>query len=399
MDTPSSDQHRRVTLKSGLLHLSWMQQDRYSLDQLASFATRRNPRRGFLFVSKVLGRHWPVEAQTQATVMARLADRIPPDLEGPVLLVGMAETAVALGAGVFEAYARRTRRQDLVFLHTTRFNLNHPIFLEFQEGHSHASRHLLYTPHDPALAQRLTGARTVVLIDDEVSSGNTFANLAAALHARLPGLSRVVTVSLMDWSRGPPRPAWPHTPSDHTDKLPLPGTAVRLTLGTHRFEPVPGLVAPVMPNVDGNGADKTALLALNDGRLGLGAPISLDPTWVEALSPPAPARVLVLGNGEFVHRPALLAQALQARGHRVWCQAITRSPVQQGGAIRQIWETRDPVEDDIPHWIYNVDPADYDRILVCYDTPPTSAEPQRALREALGAEAVFFPAQAGEEAG
>lgn len=396
MTDPDLPFRQHVSLKSGLLTLAWAQQDRFSLDDLTSFAVRRNPRRGFLFVSKVLGRHWPVAARTQAAVTARLADRIAPDIEGPVVMIGMAETAVALGAGVFEAYAIRTGREDLLYLHTTRFRLRHRLLLSFQEGHSHASRHLLYQPPDPLLAQRLHAARTVILIDDEISSGDTMVNLAHALVERLPSIRRLITVSLMDWSLGPVRTDFPYTPSDHTDRLPRPGHAVRLILGSHRFEANPGLVAAEMPAVEGNGADKTDVLPVNDGRLGIGAPVPLAPSLAARVGPARRGRVLVLGNGEFVHRPARLAQALEAQGHQVWCQAITRSPVQQGGAIRQVQETRDPVDDGIPHWIYNVDRSDYDKILICYETPPALAEVQAPLWQALAAEPVFFSDDAPE---
>ena len=65
---------------------------------LFGFAERRNPKRAFLFVSNVLGRHVPVVPSAAAAAMQTLADLVPPDLPGPVLVVGMAETAIALTA-------------------------------------------------------------------------------------------------------------------------------------------------------------------------------------------------------------------------------------------------------------------------------------------------------------
>lgn len=50
-----------------------------------------------------------------------LAAEIPPDLPGPVLVIGMAETAVGLGAGVHRAFS--TTRSDSVYLISTR----HPL--------------------------------------------------------------------------------------------------------------------------------------------------------------------------------------------------------------------------------------------------------------------------------
>ncbi len=72
------------------------------LDSLFDIAERRNPKRAFLFVSKVLGRHIPVSPATMRNVYRQLAERFPADLPGPVLFIGMAETAVGLAAGVFQ---------------------------------------------------------------------------------------------------------------------------------------------------------------------------------------------------------------------------------------------------------------------------------------------------------
>lgn len=72
------------------------------LDSLFDIAERRNPKRAFLFVSKVLGRHIPVSPAAMRNVYRQLAERFPADLPGPVLFIGMAETAVGLAAGVFQ---------------------------------------------------------------------------------------------------------------------------------------------------------------------------------------------------------------------------------------------------------------------------------------------------------
>ena len=73
------------------------------LEQLCGFAARRNPRRGFLFVSRVLGRHLPTRPRVMRDAQLRLARRIPVDLPGPVVVLGLAETAIALAQGVHAA--------------------------------------------------------------------------------------------------------------------------------------------------------------------------------------------------------------------------------------------------------------------------------------------------------
>ena len=78
-----------------------------------------------------------------------------------------------------------------LFLHTTRYRVGDGPLIEFEEAHSHAPRQFLHTPVDPELRALLLAARTLVLVDDEASTGNTFVNLAAACRRLNPGLERV----------------------------------------------------------------------------------------------------------------------------------------------------------------------------------------------------------------
>lgn len=92
-----------------------------ALDELFDVAERRNPKRAFLFVSKVLGRHIPVKPSVMRAVYQQLAALFPACDQGPVLFIGMAETAVGFGAGVFDEV--RGNVSDPVYLTSTR----HPV--------------------------------------------------------------------------------------------------------------------------------------------------------------------------------------------------------------------------------------------------------------------------------
>lgn len=171
------------------------------LDELFDIAERRNPKRAFLFVSKVLGRHIPVSPKKMRETYQKLASQFPDSLEGPVLFIGMAETAVGLGAGIFDEV--RDRFQQAIYLTSTR----HPVdkgelLCEFKENHSHATDHLLYLPKTAEQRQWVQQAKTVVLIDDEATTGNTFINLLSALRedGGLTHIKQVIAVTLTDWS-------------------------------------------------------------------------------------------------------------------------------------------------------------------------------------------------------
>ena len=91
-----------VHLPTGQLTLSGVAPEQVSA--LCDFAARANPRRGFLIVSKVLGRHLPTAPEALRAAAADLAVQIPGDLPGPVLMCGMAETATGLAQAVWASW-------------------------------------------------------------------------------------------------------------------------------------------------------------------------------------------------------------------------------------------------------------------------------------------------------
>src|SRR5262245_26328094 len=101
-----------VPLRCGTLTLR-IEQSELPLEELCDFASRRNRKRGFLFVSKVLGKHIPVRPSRMADVHTRLARKLL-EVPGPVVLIALAETATGLGQGIFERMLQLTGRDDLL---------------------------------------------------------------------------------------------------------------------------------------------------------------------------------------------------------------------------------------------------------------------------------------------
>ncbi|MEV1741492.1 phosphoribosyltransferase domain-containing protein, partial [Pseudomonas aeruginosa] len=247
----------RAQLKRGLLEVK-VEDTVLPPADLFGFAERRNPKRAFLFVSKVLGRHIPVRPSVMAASFESLAAEIPPDLPGPVLVIGMAETAVGLGAGVHRAFS--TTRSDSVYLISTRHPLGTDLFARFEEEHSHASAHLIHMPVDPEIREAMLQARSLVLVDDEASTGKTFVNLHRALvEAGLSKIERIVTCVLTDWSAGAVRKTIGES-----------ATAVSLMQGSYQFHENPAAPPPEMPDVGAVSIGEWPLSADKDwGRLGV----------------------------------------------------------------------------------------------------------------------------------
>ncbi|MBB4313686.1 phosphoribosyltransferase domain-containing protein [Roseospira marina] len=371
-----------VCLAGGTLQVNVDRSD-LALDDLCGFASRRNPKRPFIFVSRVLGRHLPVQPRVMRMIHRKLAAKLPNDLPGPVVVIGMAETAIALGHGIQDAWQTLAGRQDLLFLHSTRYRLaDHRVLARFEESHSHATGHLIYEPAAPADAALFAACRTLVLVDDEASTGSTFIALADVCRRHMPHLSQIACVTITDWMGHARR-------EEVRAELPAPTVFLSLLEGRHSFSAASDARAPRMPDVTGNGEVKDALIPVNWGRLGLRTPRPL-PDHVAAIRARRGERILVLGTGEFVYPPFQLARRLAGMGADVRVQATTRSPIQEGTEIQGILEFPDAYNDGIPNFLYGVRNGQYDRVLVCYETPPETA--QTGLLATLGAEPVFFNA-------
>jgi len=335
------------------------------LDDLLGFAARANAKRGFLFVSKVLGKHWPVRPQRMFDIHARLAAGVPAT-PGPVLFIAMAETAVGLGQGVFEAWLRAHPGQQALFLQTTRYRVGDGPIIEFEEAHSHAPRQFLHLPAGDHEQGLLRGARTIVLVDDEASTGNTFLNLTQACRRLNPDLAQVHLAVLANFMGAAATDAL-------TARFGLPATMGALVAGAYRFIPAncPVDAAPAQ-RYDAQ-AERGASTAF--GRLGLArvlrTPAALADRLAATIARDEP--VLVLGTGEFMHASTLLGAALERRGLDVVVQSTTRSPILTWGAVGHALTFPDNYGEGIPNFVYNVAPGQYRHVLVCHETPAGDA--------------------------
>ncbi|WP_039057660.1 phosphoribosyltransferase domain-containing protein [Enterobacter sp. Bisph1] len=361
------------TLSGGTIQVN-REQGEIALADLFEIAERRNPKRAFLFVSKVLGRHIPVAPSVMRQAYRQLAKRFPATLPGPVLFIGLAETAVGLGAGLFDEV--HPRFAEAVYLTSTRHPVDGEMLCEFKEAHSHATDHLLYLPDDSELQRQVTQARTLVMIDDEATTGNTFLNLLLALIAtgKLQQLERAVAVTLTDWSN-----------NALAERSPLPVTSVSLVSGQWRWAPFPDAPVPVMPAVNITARGKWPIAAKQSwGRKGMCK--STDDLGAEVTTL-CDERVLVLGTGEFVWQPFLLAERLAANGAQVLFSATTRSPIAPGHAIQSALAFSDNYGLGIANFLYNVVHQRFDRVLLCTETPAASVD-----RHLLNALAEIAPA-------
>ncbi len=152
-------------------------------------ALRRNPKRVHLVVSPALAKHVPVAPSLVVTAARDLADLVAAACPTPPqLVVGLAETATGLAGLVADALA------PVDYIHSTRMPgsaAGHR--LSFREPHSHATEHELR----PSTRAFLEGRSSVVLVDDELTTGTTLGELVRALSS-IASLRQVVVATLVD---------------------------------------------------------------------------------------------------------------------------------------------------------------------------------------------------------
>ena len=113
----------------------------------------------------------------------------------------MAETAVGLSAGVHQVL--QARYPQAILLNSTRHAQAAELLTTFREDHSHASVHLIYQSDDSTLQANVENAKTLIMVDDEASTGNTCQNVVNALRqAGMSKLEQVHLATLVDWSLG-----------------------------------------------------------------------------------------------------------------------------------------------------------------------------------------------------
>jgi adenine/guanine phosphoribosyltransferase-like PRPP-binding protein len=338
-----------VELQTGLLQIS-VHNARYPLEKLLTFGARQNPKRRYLFISKVLGKYVPCLPSDMRETYQTLAKVVEQAVSFPHLtwVLGVAETATGLGAGVAQEL-KRSGLEDVIYSHTTRCDLDRDINFSITEAHSHAPSHLIYRL-DSTLAERQI--ESVVIVDDEISTGKTLEQLSRKLQQNLPQLKTIVWVSLVNWlsmeQRETYRKAYPE----------LTFTFISLLDGSYQFYAdeqfplqLPDKTASGISSANSrDDIGRTGYLATAEPEVSFYTPqgIRLD---TRQLNPTE--KYTVIGTGEFTYQPFLFAENLQEEGVDVIFQSTGRSPVLEGAGITSKQSFFDEAQKGV-YYLYNL---------------------------------------------
>lgn len=165
-------------------------------DSLLSVGERINPKRPFIFISKVIGRYIPTSLKTLEKVATNLVGLVESEyllVSDKVSVISLSETALGLGVMVHQILQDNGVKNLNVF--TTRHKTSNNVLYEFEEPHSHLPCHRIYSSsHD----EFLINTEVLVLIDDEITTGNTLKNLYNSMN--LKNIKEVIILTVADWS-------------------------------------------------------------------------------------------------------------------------------------------------------------------------------------------------------
>lgn len=156
-----------------------------------------NPKRDFLFVNKVQGKHIPCRPSETNRMCKALAALINKSIVNEkVLVIGFCETATAIANIVADNLST-----DAYVLQTTRESIGDvgKQLLTFEEEHSHATTQNLMTYADKDEALDFSDYTYALFIDDEISTGRTVLNFIKAFKQSSTAKLKFGVASICNW--------------------------------------------------------------------------------------------------------------------------------------------------------------------------------------------------------
>ena len=338
-----------------------------------------------MFVSKILGKHSPINARELTRQTRSLAniyfgkgqDNVLIHCERKTLVIGFAETAVAMAQSFFD-----TLLGDVSFVHSTRETPEgaEPLF-SFREVHSHAPFHNFFL-NDTDL---IKNAEEIILVDDELTSGNTALGVIEKINTLYPGKTFGIA-SFLDW-RSP-------SELDNFKRLEDAGISIKcraLLKGNINLDKVMPPPSCHMPEYKVNKKsqskawkshhiefEKTHAAAnpflKHTGRFGLSRTDRLDLERklyesAETIKKWLPeGKSLFLGTGEFLYIPLKLAEYC---GSDISFQSITRTPNlplrEKNYDISSLDVFPSPFDPSRNDYLYNLDADSFDNIVLLFE--------------------------------
>lgn len=344
----------------------------YTKDDILRLAKRHNnPKRAYLLVDPLQAKHMAVSPAKALEMMHELGRLLCEKYPDAKLVIGFAETATAIAAAAAEEL------KGCKYIHTTREDIKAEKWLYFSEEHSHAAEQKICADK---LSQYAESTDTIILIDDEISTGKTLINIVERLRTvkgfegkRMVAASIISRVSEENLARLNEAGII----SECLLKLPEEDyTAAVSKYGVHGAEPV---------SAEEYAPRHTFSVKLKDPRIGVDTEEYKEDCLSKAKTLshetksilPEGGKILVLGTEECMYPAIILGKVLEDSGRykEVYSHSTTRSPIgicsDKDYPITEGYRIRSFYEDGRETFIYNI--AEYDAAIVLTDGDNTAA--------------------------
>lgn len=355
--------------------------EHYDERDLVRIARReKNGKRKYLVVDPLQAKHIPAVPSGTLALFGALAAKVKERFPGERLfLIGFAETATAIGAAVAASCGGS-------YMQTTREQAGDGGYLFFSEEHSHATEQRLV---QRALENGMREADRLVFVEDELTTGRTIRNLAAALRRKYPDRTFCFgAASLLNGMSGDTMAECLAegidfcflVKTDHGEyekrALSYAGDGEQYRLGTA------GAGETYEELCLGGREDPRCLVsgeAYHDACYALWQQID------RRISVEKGSRILVLGTEECMYPALTAAREWERAGCEVFCHATTRSPILPGTEEEYPLHTRYELESfyEKGRITYIYDLAAYDRVVVITDARAGVSEGEKTLVRAL----------------
>lgn len=143
-----------------------------------------NTKRNFLFLSKWIGKHLECNPSDFTKIVTELSKKINTDFLQNTMCIGFAETATGIGMAIADQLM-------LPYISTTR-EIYAEEHITFTEDHSHAKDHFIYD------VDKLGEKDCFILIDDEITTGNSLKNMIKILNQETL-VTDYKVLSILNW--------------------------------------------------------------------------------------------------------------------------------------------------------------------------------------------------------
>ena len=347
---------------TGKLTLNVEKQETFKLERLIEIGERENPKRPYVFINKLMGRYNPSTPKQINEIHKALAEKMDLKECKNILTIGLAEAAVSLGAGIHREI--RENGNNSLYLATTRYPDPKNKLCSFEEPHSHAKSHYIHYPDSEEHKEHLKKADTLIIIDDEITTGNTVCNLIdSLLKENVIKPKKLFILTPVNWSFNLDSSVKNILIRNNFHDLNL--TILDLVKGTYDWK------ANLKKGGICNGYRSNSMplpeeipIPVKACRKGI-----KDSLLITAKNIDKENKILIIGSGEYTWEPFLVAEHLENNGFMIDYVTTVRSPIFNTGPITRKIQFKDNYQQGINMFLYNINPINYDKIFIYSETP------------------------------